>query len=158
RKQVGDAPLNFTAEFDSWKDVDGIKLPAKSTFTASTGYRSTEVLEGARFNVALSETFFARPADTAPRPEFATGHESLNIPIVEENGQVLVQGKINTAGPVWIALDTGASSAVVDEARGPALRVQATARIPATGAGGSHSAGSATGITFELPGVILKRQ
>lgn len=157
-RQVGGPPLNFTVEFNGWEDVEGIKLPAQLILSASTGYRSTETLEAARFNERLPGGFFARPRDASQPSRFAAGSQSLNIPIVEENGHIFLQGRINGVGPVWLALDTGASSAAVDSARIKEFGIQPAGTVRASGAGGTIQAARASHIAFALPGVTLAEQ
>jgi PDZ domain/Aspartyl protease len=157
-RQVGDPPLNFTAEFIGWKEFNGIKLPVKQVLTASTGYRSTSTLETAQFNLALPEGFFSRPMESARQFHFAKGNSALNIPIVEDNGHVFVQGSVNGTGPVWMTLDTGAGSAIIDKARIQDFGIKPTGTLPVEGVSGVETEETATDINFSLPGVSLLHQ
>jgi hypothetical protein len=99
----------------------------------------------------------ASPA-TVRQFQFASGSSALDIPIVEDNGHVFVQGSVNGVGPVWIILDTGASSAVVNKTFVPDFGIKPTGSRRIEGASGVETAQTATDISFGLPGVSLFHQ
>jgi hypothetical protein len=109
----------------------------------------------------LVASFASAPAALAEKAAvFAAGDRALDIPIVvEDNGHVFAQFKVNGVGPVWFALDTGAGHAGINSDFAQQLKIQVTGKKGvARGAGGSQAAENGEHIEFALPGVTLRDQ
>jgi Aspartyl protease/PDZ domain len=105
--------------------------------------------------VSIAAPEAARPQDA----RFDAGDSrTVDIPFIDDNGHIFLEGRINGVGPVWMTLDTGAAGAVVDADRAAEFHVRATGQQRATGAGGTESIRTAPGITFALPGVSFPAQ
>jgi len=91
-------------------------------------------------------------------PSHDVQSRTVEVPFVEDNGHIFLEGRINGVGPVWMTLDTGAGTAAVDVARAPELKISGTGQVRATGAGGAETIQMASGIEFALPGLALPRQ
>lgn len=91
---------------------------------------------------------------------FDSGDRALDIPIlVEDNGHVVAQFKVNGVGPVWFALDTGASHAGINSDFATQLKIELTGKKGvARGAGGSQASENGEHIEFALPGVTMRDQ
>lgn len=78
-----------------------------------------------------------------------------SVPFVEDHGHVFFQASINGSRPVWIALDSGASRTVVDQAAAEQLRIRPGSSVEVHGAGGAVQASVAGRTTLTLGGKRL---
>jgi hypothetical protein len=102
---------------------------------------------------ALSLTLAGPAARGSQRVQFAAGgRAAVEIPFVDDDGHVFLEGRINGVGPVWMTLDTGAAGAVVDAARAAEFAIAGSGRSRATGAGGTENVQTASGIEFAIDG------
>ena len=87
----------------------------------------------------------------------AGGHARLPF---ELRGQhVWVRGRINGADSVWIVVDTGASSCVLDAAVAERLKLEgAGGEVHAMGAGGAQASRRVRDVTIELDGLSIQRK
>jgi predicted aspartyl protease len=84
------------------------------------------------------------------------GHAT--IPFDLRNQHLWVRGRLNGADSVWIVIDTGASSSVLDEGVARRLSMKLTGENVSRGAGGTQVGHQAHDVTVELPGLTLRRE
>ena len=82
------------------------------------------------------------------------GHAT--IPFDLRNQHLWIRGRVNGADSVWIVVDTGASSSVLDEGVARRLSIPLTAAGEAHGAGGSQRQYHARDVTVEIGGLQLR--
>ena len=80
------------------------------------------------------------------------------IPFELRFQHVLVRGRLNGADSAWIAVDTGASSSVMDQGLAQHLGLKTVGEHTAMGAGGTQRATTVEDVTIELEGLALHRQ
>ena len=110
--------------------------------------------------LAATASFLAAPSPgAAPRPELAFGAGGhASIPFDLRNQHLWIRGRLNGADSVWIVVDTGASSSVLDESVARRLAIKLTGENVAHGAGGTQRGRQAHDVTVELPGLTLRRE
>jgi hypothetical protein len=126
--------------------------------TSDGGYQATETILEAQANLALDRGFFGRPADDPPDYRFTDPSGSARIPFADEGRHLFVRGSLNGSEPLWLAIDTGASDSLLDAERAKALDLDLQGRQRVAGAGGAEEGSYASGLTVELPGVVLERR
>lgn len=144
----------FTFNFVEWKEVDGVKLPAKWHITSEDGYEAVETLKEARLNVRLDKTLFSRPPDGPKTYRFAEG-ETTSFPFETDGGHILVGGRVQGSEPVWLLLDTAASGALIDADFARSIGLQAHGEATAVGPAGPVGGALVSGARVALPGVEL---
>jgi predicted aspartyl protease len=85
----------------------------------------------------------------------AGGHARL--PFQLRGQHVWVRGRINGADSVWIVVDTGASSSVLDAAVAKQLELESAGTQQSMGAGGTQHGGRVRDVTIELDGIAIHR-
>lgn len=89
-----------------------------------------------------------------PRP----GDASVSFPFEEDDGHILVRGRIQGSGPLWLILDSGATGSLIDSAQARALGLTLTERFQVAGAAGVVDAFAVSDASIHLPGVELRNQ
>ncbi|HKQ60312.1 MAG TPA: aspartyl protease family protein [Candidatus Polarisedimenticolaceae bacterium] len=80
------------------------------------------------------------------------------IPFDLANHLIVLQARLNGAGPIPVLLDSGAQGMVVDPARAAALGLEAAGEQVSHGAGGAQQGSMVHGVDVELPGLRLRGQ
>ena len=109
--------------------------------------------------IGLTGLLASGPAATAPSTEIrfeADGHAV--IPFDLRNQHLWIRGQLNGADSIWIVVDTGASTSVIDEGVARRQSIPLTGGHEAHGAGGTQQGHDAQGVTVELPGLKLHKQ
>ena len=118
--------------------------------------------------LALAAGPSGRDAAAAPREShpplprigklaFADGRHA-RIPFDLRNNHVWVRGAINSSDSIWIVIDTGAESSVMDEGLARKLRLRMSGSHESMGAGGRQREYTAHDVTIQLPGVAIERK
>jgi predicted aspartyl protease len=120
-----------------------------------------------RHGLGLLATFalaLAWPAGSAgiaaapPADRLRFDHDGhARFPFELRGQHVWVRGRVNAADSVWIVIDTGASSSVLDQTVARTLKLPEMGRYEVKGAGGAQASGTVTGVTVELPGFSLEK-
>jgi predicted aspartyl protease len=84
------------------------------------------------------------------------GH--ARIPFDMRSQHVWVRGRVNGSDSVWVVIDTGASSSVLDEGLVRDLSLRVVGSHEATGAGGRQTGSVVEDVTIELPGLSVQRR
>jgi hypothetical protein len=82
-----------------------------------------------------------------------SGDGHARIPFELLGGHVWVQGKLNDAESVWVAIDTGASSSVMDVSVAKRMGLKEHGSHQALGAGGSQPGATVSNITLRVGGL-----
>ena len=98
----------------------------------------------------------ARPSVAGLGLKFASGSHA-RIPFELRNGHVWVRGVIGGSDSLWIMVDTGASSSVMDVALARSLGFALGAGHTSHGAAGPQPGWSVENVTLQLPGLSLHR-
>jgi len=110
--------------------------------------------------IAVASLVTSRPVGAAPRAARLTfdrdGH--ARIPFDIRNSHVWLRGRVNGSDSVWIVLDSGASSSVLDDALVRSLSLRVSGEHHAHGAGGVQTGLSVDDVTIELPGLSVHRR
>lgn len=89
--------------------------------------------------------------------ELRLGREGhTTIPFDLRNQHLWIRGRVNGADSIWIVVDTGASSSVLDEGVARRLSIPLTAAGEAHGAGGAQRQYHARDVTVEIGGLQLR--
>ena len=84
--------------------------------------------------------------------------EPVTIPFDLHGNHIWMRGRLNDSDSLWMVLDTGASTSVMDGDLAKKLRFEAVGEGQAFGAGGVTESRSIPGVTIHLPGVDLPNQ
>ena len=104
----------------------------------------------------LAHVFDHLRADMAELHFAQEGH--ARIPFDLRGQHVWVRGRVNGSDSVWIVVDTGASSSVMDESLARKLSLEMTGDHMARGAGGLQRSSSVKDITVDVAGLSLHRR
>lgn len=85
------------------------------------------------------------------------GDGHVRIPFVVESGHVWVRGVIAGSDSLWIIVDSGASSSVMDEGLAKALGLEQSGRHETTGAGGAQPSSSVADVTIRIGDLSIHR-
>ena len=100
------------------------------------------------------------PVEAAPRAARLhfdrQGH--ARIPFDLRSQHVWVRGRVNGSDSIWIVIDTGASSSVLDEKVARDLSLKVSGHHEALGAGGRQASSTVEDVTIELAGLSLHRR
>lgn len=88
---------------------------------------------------------------------FAGGWHA-RIPFELRTQHIWVRGQVNGSDSVWIVVDSGAGSSVLDEELATSLKLHVSGHHEALGAGGAQAGTSVEDVTIRLPGVSLHRR
>jgi predicted aspartyl protease len=94
------------------------------------------------------------PAHGAGAVRFARGGHA-SIPFDLQRGHVWVRGVVGGSDSLWITVDTGASSAVMDEALAKSLGLKPHGQHETHGAGGAQPSASVSDITIGIGGLSI---
>src|SRR6185369_8162479 len=94
-------------------------------------------------------------AQTSPSTLTFDHEGHATIPFDLRNHHLWIRGRVNGADSIWIVVDTGASSTVLDEGTARRLSIPLTGEREAHGAGGVQPSRDARDVTVELPGLKL---
>jgi hypothetical protein len=144
-----------TFEFLEWKDVAGVKLPAKWHIRSEGGYEAVETLKDARINPPLDPTLFSRPLDAPKNFRFLADGKAPDIPFETDGGHIFVRGRVQGSEPVWLTIDTGASGCLFDAEFATSVGLEARGQATATGPAGAMQGAFVRGASVTLPGVEL---
>jgi Aspartyl protease/PDZ domain len=84
------------------------------------------------------------------------GH--ARIPFQLRSQHIWVRGWINGTDSIWVVVDTGASSSVIDDGVATRLSLPFRGEAHAMGAGGAQRSRRVGSVTLELPGMTLHRE
>lgn len=110
----------------------------------------------AAFVAAGFATATATQAPASPSPEFRLAGDSVHIPVQIRGNLIYVRGRIGDSDSLWIVLDSGAGSSVIDDDRARELRLDVRDGGEAHGAGGTTSAGRVSDVTIAIPGLTIE--
>src|SRR5206468_7341294 len=122
---------------------------------------------GALFLVALTAAvligfgtpgLFARPVEGPSVIHFDLDDHVARIPIEVRAAHIFFRGRLNDSSLVWLSLDTGAYSNVIDEDYARGLGVPLLGRQRLFGAAGSTESARVRGLSVGLPGVRMGNQ
>jgi hypothetical protein len=157
RRNVQQFPSTIiTFEFLEWKNVAGVKLPAKWHIRSDDGYDAIETLIDARVNPSLDATLFSRPADGPKNFRFLGDDKAPNIPFETDGGHVFVLGRVQGSEPVWLTIDTGASGCLLDAEFASSVGLEASGQATAAGPAGEVQGAYVRGASVTLPGIELR--
>ena len=92
-----------------------------------------------------------------PAPALTFGKDGhATIPFDLRNQHLWIRGRLNGADSIWIVVDTGASSSVVDEGTARRFSIRLDGGYEAKGAAGTQRGYDAHDVTVELPGVTFR--
>jgi hypothetical protein len=83
---------------------------------------------------------------------FAAGDRAENIPFAHDGQHIRLRARVQGKDSLWIALDTGASGPLFDEARMRAVGLEPRGEHQLQGGGGPATGGSVENLRIELPG------
>lgn len=110
--------------------------------------------------LALVALVYSRQVHAAPRATRLLfdrdGH--ARIPFDIRNQHVWLRGRVNGSDSVWIVLDSGAASSVLDDALARSLSLRVSGEHEARGAGGTQRSHTVENVTIELAGLSLHRR
>jgi predicted aspartyl protease len=148
----------LTIQYRDWRMVDGIRVPGRQVLaTTDSGFMATETLEEIRFNPALESGLFARPTEGPSGVRFDRDSHVGRIPIMIRAAHIFFRGQLNDS-TVWLSLDTGAPSNVIDEEYARSMGVPLLGRQRIFGAAGSTESARVRGVSVRLPGVRMEAQ
>ena len=84
-----------------------------------------------------------------------SGLDSREIPFEFDSNHVFLQGTVNSSGPLWFTLDTGASGTLIATKRAQALGLNLRGGIRTEGAGGTVESFLVSDVSLGLPGASL---
>jgi hypothetical protein len=93
----------------------------------------------------------------APNYHFASGTRALGIPFQLSSNFVLVQLRVNNSRPLWFLFST-ASTSVIDTGIAKELGLPVQGKGKSTATGKSIGAGTISGVSLALPGVMTFNQ
>lgn len=97
-------------------------------------------------------------SDGDKKPQLAPAPGAVRIPLDEDQGYIFLKVRINNSGPVWFALDTGATHSLIDLRYAKSLRLKSDSTRQIGGAGGYEEAAIFKNISINLPGANLDNQ
>lgn len=111
------------------------------------------------FAIALALMTGSSATQAAPRSkDFTFGQDGhAMIPFDLRNQHLWIRGRLNGADSIWIVVDTGASSSVLDEGVARGHSVSLTGRNESHGAGGVQQGRDAHDISIEMAGLQFRR-
>src|SRR5262249_7947188 len=96
------------------------------------------------------------PGHVAAQLHFDTaGH--ARFPFEVGGRHVWVRGRVNGADSVWIVIDTGASSSILDQSVSSHLGLKTAGELHSLGLGGAQNSLLVKDVTIELPGFSIHR-
>jgi hypothetical protein len=109
--------------------------------------------------LAVLTLLAALPGDAVARTEgllFERGGHAV-IPFDLRSNHIWIRGTVNGPDSIWIALDSGAGSSVLDDSLARRLSLRRSGQHEAMGAGGPQQGSSAEDVTIGLAGLKLHR-
>jgi len=97
----------------------------------------------------------AAPHDASELAFDPGGH--TRIPFDLSRQHIWVRGTVNGSDSVWIVIDTGASSTVMDEGLARSLKMKLGAKHEARGSGGTQVSHTVENVTVQLPGLSIRK-
>src|SRR5436305_4775951 len=89
---------------------------------------------------------------------FNSGNSARNIPFELHNNHIYLQVKVNNSEPLWLILDTGASS-IISRKRAESLDLKFRGREQGFGVGeNAVEASFVEGVSLKISGATLSRQ
>lgn len=108
------ATSSVTVFYDDYREVDGFALPFAIRSSESDGTSTLSLRAVIPAKTSLPSSAFARPS-TVHAAQMIGGVRSTNVPIIVENGQVLVEARVN-GRRLLFQLDTGGHAILTREA------------------------------------------
>ena len=152
------AYTSLAIEYHDWREVDGMRVPGRCVITtADSTLTVTESLEEVHFNPRIGVGLFTRPKEGPSGVQFESVEHVARVPIVVRDAHVYFQGTLNDS-LVWLTLDTGALSHIVDDEFARALSLPITGQQRLFGAAGSTPSSLGRGLRIGLPGLHIENQ
>jgi len=158
KREESAGPLGniHTTNILAWRDVAGIKLPAR--VVQSTGDPKFDIAittEQVEINVPLAAELFRKPTETSAQFKFTNATHQAVIPVEIIAQHVFVPVRVNGTDTRWFFLDSGAGSSVVTKAWAEQIGLASEGAMRAVGAAGTNSLALAKNVVLSLPGVEL---
>lgn len=102
--------------------------------------------------LAVSVAVLAATHPTLPTKDvrFTASGDSVVVPFVLRNNQVLVRGRIGESDSLWFIVDSGAGAHCVNASTAKALGIEVRGGAEARGAGGTVKAGAASDLVYRV--------
>ncbi len=148
----------LTTYFEEWKEVDGIKFPARiRQGTGDPTYDVHLAVVETSVNPGLNAALFRKPEATGRDFDFAGNVAAITLPIELNSNHIYVPARINGSKLLWCIFDSGAEATVVNADRMKSFGLEAKGKLEGRGAGGkSVNVGIIENARLEFAGVTMK--
>ncbi len=147
---------NRSSAISGWRDVAGIKIPARIVQSAGDPKFDIAITTGlVEINQPVPAELFTQPAETAAQVHFANATHQAVIPVEVYAQHVFVPVRVNGSETAWFFLDSGAGGSVVTKAWAEKIGLSSEGAMRAVGAAGATSLSLAKNVVLSLPGVEL---
>src|ERR1044072_6150525 len=106
----------------------------------------------------LTPSFVAHTNAQGPAYRFASGSNSLSVPIELAHDLIVLKVRVNSSRPLHFVFDTGASISVIDPQSARPLGLRAKGKLKLDAAGGSVQSGLIGPVSLSVPGVTVFNQ
>ena len=125
--------------FSDWRKVNGIDVPFTEVTTTGPN-TSTAKLQSIDFVNSIDVT------PPQPGPDDVSwlhpGAKSVTLPFNFDNNHIMILTTVNSVGPIWFLVDTGANFTVINQSRVPEFGMTPYGGLTTIGGGSSATSGS----------------